>query len=345
VTLLVPARRAEIADSGAPRDASGSDGQRAVPAHRRSNSTSRPSSGFKRVRSSWEPWRDWFVLCAASQGILVVVAVLDPGRSLVLGAGFALGVVWATGTLTVLHDAGHRRFGRRSWPNVLAVQTAVPVGLWVAHWAVKHRVHHRLTQVYPYDEPTRSSGLVRLHPEADWRPAHRYQHLYAWFLYGLAWVGELRSQLTYLQSGRLAGESTPTVWRRVVSFTAEKLLCLLMLAAVVTAVGHINVGVAPEPGSPSPDQWIGHVVRTTASFRTASPAVRWMTGAMTHHLAHHLRPVAPRVELPAVHRDVVPAVAARAGLNVVEFSTLSSAIRGHWRRLRELGQPGGVAVR
>jgi linoleoyl-CoA desaturase len=302
---------------------------------------------------------------------LVVVAVLDPGRSLVLGAGFALGVVWATGTLTVLHDAGHRRFGRRSWPNVLAVQTAVPVGLWVAHWAVKHRVHHRLTQVYPYDEPTRSSGLVRLHPEADWRPAHRYQHLYAWFLYGLAWVGELRSQLTYLQSGRLAGESTPTVWRRVVSFTAEKLLCLLMLApcaialgwasfallvgvgltlasviaAVVTAVGHINVGVAPEPGSPSPDQWIGHVVRTTASFRTASPAVRWMTGAMTHHLAHHLRPVAPRVELPAVHRDVVPAVAARAGLNVVEFSTLSSAIRGHWRRLRELGQPGGVAVR
>ncbi|MBJ7348216.1 MAG: fatty acid desaturase, partial [Thermoleophilaceae bacterium] len=213
-----------------------------------------------------EPWRDWAALLAIVHALLLTAAVGQLSWPWLLALAVPLGLVLATATLTVLHDAGHRRFSRREWPNVVAVQTAIPAGLWVAHWTLKHRVHHRDTQLYPTDEATRSSGLIRLHPSAARRPVHRFQHYYAWLLYGIAWMGEIRSQLTYLCTGEIAGTKTPSGLKRTQSFVTEKALCLLVLlpyavmlgigplallliaaltvasvaAAVVLVVGHIN---------------------------------------------------------------------------------------------------------
>jgi linoleoyl-CoA desaturase len=283
-----------------------------------------------------------------------------------LGAVLAVGR--ATGTLTVLHDAGHRMFAKSAWPNVLAVQIAVPAGLWVGQWTLKHRVHHKLLQVYPIDESTRSSALLRLHREAPLRPMHRYQHVYAWGLYSLAWLGELRSQLTYLRTGVIAGSATPRRARRVGSFAVEKLLWFLVLApyvwqlgfarmalilvvamtlgsliaAVVVAIGHINVGLVAPPGPPGAD-WAEHVIRTTASFAIDSRLARWWTGGMTHHLAHHLRPSAPRSQLPALHATTVRQLVTQSGLASSEYPTFAAAVRAHHRRLRELGSGAATA--
>lgn len=318
--------------------------------------------GSRRART--EPWRDAFLIAVLNHGVLVAAAVLQPGLLVSGLLGVVLAVGLATGTLTVLHDAGHRMFARAAWPNVLAVQIAVPAGLWVGQWTLKHRVHHRLSQVYPIDESTRSSTLLRLHREAPLRPLHRYQHIYGWGLYSLAWVGELRSQLTYLRTGVIAGSATPGWPRRVQSFLVEKLLWLLVLApyirllgfgrlalllvvamtlgsliaAVVVAVGHINLGLVAEPGPPG-KQWAAHLVRTTASFGTDNRLTRWWTGGMTHHLAHHLRPAALRSQLPALHNTTVRRVAADSGLAVSDYPTFTAAVVAHHHRLRELGTP------
>jgi len=314
-------------------------------------------------------------LTLVNHGLLLIVALAAPSPGWLLVAVAALGLGLATATLTVLHDAGHRRLSSRTWLNVLAVQTAAPIGLWVAHWTLKHRVHHRVTQVYPLDDATRSSGLVRLHPSAPRRPIHRLQHLYAWALYGLAWVGELRSQLSYVRSGVLAGIDTPNRTERASSFVVEKGVCALMLApyavlmgagrlavllaaamtigsaiaAVVLVVGHINSGLSPTSQAPQGRQaWAAHLVRTSASFSTENRVTRWLTGGMTHHLAHHLRATASRSELPTLHKTTVAQVAATAGVAVVEYPTLRSAVHGHWRMLRALGRteplPAGPPV-
>ena len=336
-----------------------------------SNTASRevaPTGGLlasARRRGRREPWRDWAILSALLHVQLIAVAVSGLTGGWMLVVALPVGLTLATATLTVLHDAGHRRFAQRSWPNVLAVQSAAPVGLWTAHWTLKHRVHHRVTQLYPLDEATRSTGLIRLHPAATWRPVHRRQHLYGWALYSLAWAGELRSQLTFLRTGAVAGAQTPGPWRRAGSFLAEKALCatvllpyavamgivrlgLLLLvamtvaslvAAAVLVVGHINLGIEPPSTAPTGQQWLRHQVLTSASFSTDNVAVRWLTGGMTHHLAHHLRPVAARADLPALHRTVIHDEAARSGTQVREFATFRSAVRGHYARLRELGKP------
>jgi linoleoyl-CoA desaturase len=299
--------------------------------------------------------------------------VLHPGVLGLMALAVPLALTLAITTLTVLHDAGHRQFARRDWPNVLAVHTAAPFGLWVTHWGLKHRVHHRLSQVYPVDESTRSSSFIRLHPEAPVRPMHRYQHLYTWFFYSLAWIGELKSQLTYLRGGIVTGmDDVRPFSRRLTSFTVEKAIALLVLlpyalalgvgslaimlvtamtvgsvfTALVLVVGHINVGLEPVPGTPQGGRaWAAHLVRTTASFSLDNPVTRWWTGGMTHHLAHHLRPMALRSELPELQATTVAAVVAQSGLPEVVYPSFTSAVRHHYLRLRELGRPGTTAVR
>jgi linoleoyl-CoA desaturase len=321
------------------------------------------------ARTTWEPWRDWAVIALANHAMLLTIALLHLHGVDLLVASVPLAVGFAVGTLTVLHDAGHRMFGRRSLPNVLAVQTSTPLGLWVGHWTRKHRVHHKLSQVYPLDEATRSSAMVRFHPGAPRRAAHQWQHIYTWFLYGLAWMGELRSQLTYLRTGIVTGDGVTPAGERARSFVLEKLLCAAVLlpyalllgvgrlgillvasmtvASVLTAialvVGHINEDLDP-PCVPPGRDWFPHLMRTTASFSTDSTLMRYLTGGMTHHLVHHLRPLALRSEFPALHRTLVPDVVASTGLPHAEYATLSGAVAGHWRRLRELGQPDRVPV-
>ena len=311
-----------------------------------------------------EPWRDCLLLGLLNHGVLLAIVLLHPGVLGLVLLAVPLSVGMATGTLTVLHDAGHRMFAKRAWPNVLAVQLSVPAGLWVGHWTLKHRVHHKLLQVYPLDEATRSSSLLRLHPEAASRPVHRFQQYYAWGLYSLAWAGELKSQLTYLVTGIVTGAETPTTRARVGSFLVEKGLWLAVLtpyvraiglgrmvlllvvaetlasliAAVTTVVGHVNVGLEPEPGPPGA-KWAAHIVRTTASFNTRSVLVRFWTGGLTHHLAHHLRPVALRSELPALHVTAVRDVVAATGVPLSEYPTFCAAVVAHFRRLQELGRP------
>ena len=301
---------------------------------------------------------------------LVAICLLGLRSGLLVLASLPLAGCLAVGTLTVLHDAGHRMFGRRAWLNVIAVQTATPLGLWVGHWSRKHRVHHKYPQVHSLDEATRSSGMVRLHPAAECRPAHRWQHLYIWALYGLTWMGELRSQLTFLRTGEVIGDGVTGRRERYTSFVVEKLLCaavlvpyalalgvarmglLILLAmtwasalvALVLVVGHINVGL--QPTSEPPGQgWKAHLMRTTASFSTSNRLVRGLTGGMTHHHVHHLRPLALRSDFPRLHESLVRQVASASGVTVSEYATFAAAVAGHTRRLRELGRKDLPAVR
>jgi linoleoyl-CoA desaturase len=314
-------------------------------------------------KSRWESWRDWAAITLVTHSVLLSICLLQLHGWLLALASIPLAACLAVGTLTVLHDAGHRMFGRRAWPNVLAVQTATPLGLWAGHWGRKHRVHHKVSQVYPRDEATRASGMVRLHPSAPRHRVHRWQHLYIWPLYGITWMGEIRSQLTFLRTGEVVGDEVMGRWDRTTSFVSEKLLCaavltpyvlllgaarmalLIVLAmtwtsilvALVLVVGHINEGLQPSSALPGRG-WSAHVMRTTASFSTSNALVRWLTGGMTHHHVHHLRPLAPRSQFPYLHATLVRDVSSATGVAVSEYSTFAAAVAGHYRRLRELGR-------
>ena len=320
------------------------------------------------ARRRWEPWRDWAVIAVATHATLVFAVLVNPHGFGIALAAIPLSLTFALGTITVLHDAGHRMFSPRPWINAVAVQLAAPGGLWSGQWTLKHRVHHKFSQIYPYDESTHSSSVLRLHTSAPVITPIRYQHVYAWPLYCLAWLGEFRSQLRFLRTGEISGLEPTPVGTRVRSFVGEKALCALVLSgyavalgvgrllvllvfaetftsilvALALAVGHINRGLV---ASDDPEiAWAENLMLSTASFSTDSTLARWLSGGLSLHLAHHLRPVAVRSELPELHRTVVAQFAARTGLPSVEFPTFRAAVMGHRQRLQELSRPEPVVV-
>src|SRR5690348_14573657 len=116
-----------------------------------------------------EAYLDWAIIALFNNSVLLTIALVMPPLAILLPASLVLGFGFAMGVITVLHNAGHHRYSQRYWPNMLVVHSAVPVGLWVAHWTLKHRVHHKLPAAYPDDAFTQA-GPLRLHPLAPHRP-------------------------------------------------------------------------------------------------------------------------------------------------------------------------------
>lgn len=306
-----------------------------------------------------EAWLGWSAYTVAVHAQLLGLAVLRPGPVIVVVQAVLLGATLASALLSVVHDAGHSEFSRRPWVNVVAAQVAVPIGLWVGQYRVKHRVHHSQSSVYAVDESTTPHPLLRVHPQARHRTWHRYQHLYAPLLYAIAWIGDLRSQVRFLHTGVAGTTSSGTFRTRARSYLTEKALAAAVLtpylflagpvrflivglcvvtvaselAALVLISGHVNVGLVDAPEA----SFVGRAFNSTAAFSTTSVWMRRLTGGLTHHHVHHLRPHVPRSAFATLHADLVRAIAAEHDLPLVEFPTFGAAVAGHFRMLRQLG--------
>jgi linoleoyl-CoA desaturase len=306
-----------------------------------------------------EAWLGWAAYATAVHVQLLGLAFLRPGPGFLGLQIVLLAATLASALLSVVHDAGHSEFSRQPWVNVLAAQVAVPMGLWVSQYRIKHKAHHNQANVYGVDEATTPHPLLRVHPQTPCRQYHRFQHLYAPFLYALALVGDMRSQIRFLRTGKAGTEQVGSFRSRAASYAAEKALALALLlpyallagpgrfAAVLTGVvltasllaalvliaGHVNVGLVEDPDA----TFIARAFNTTVAFSTTSPWTRRLTGGLTHHHVHHLRPHAPRSTFEELHTGLIVPMAAERDLPVFEFPTLTAAIAGHFRALRALG--------
>ena len=88
--------------------------------------------------------------------------------------------------LSVMHDANHGAYSKRKWVNSLLGYSLNLVGASAFNWKIQHNVlHHTFTNVHDEDEDISPRGALRLSPHSKWKWAHKFQHFYAWFLYGL----------------------------------------------------------------------------------------------------------------------------------------------------------------
>jgi linoleoyl-CoA desaturase len=268
------------------------------------------------------------------------------------------------GGAVILHHGGHMRYSKQWYLNAAWVQGAVPVGLWVHHWGLKHRIHHRLPAVFPADRYTTGNMFVRLHPSAPWRPMHRYQYLYIILGYAIYWLSEVASQIRYLINGSIPySNENLKASQRLLLYFSEKSMCaavllpyfllgndawrtgyLLMIAGTIgsiyagllVGVGHINMGIRPAVELPESGAWVSYVLSSTVSFRVESRVAGWLSGGLTLHAAHHLRPLASRSELRLLHRQLKNQHHDDDAL--IEFDTFWHALLGHFTALRQWGR-------
>jgi linoleoyl-CoA desaturase len=288
---------------------------------------------------------------------------------------FVMGICIAGIGFNVMHDAAHGAFSNKEWVNSLMGYSLNSIGGNLFTWKIQHNIlHHTYTNLYNYDEDLDAGIVVRLSPHAQWRPHHKYQHLYAWFAYSLVHLSWILikdfkkishyngSGLTYQNKAKPAKEVAiivltkliylfymvyvPLVYSNltvgqffigflIMSFTSGVTLSVVFqLAHVVEGTEH----PAPDPNGVVENNWAIHQIETTANFSTENPIVTWFTGGLNHQIEHHLFPKICSAHYPAISK-IVKEMSDEYGITYLNTPGFGDAVYSHYASLKRLGNP------
>ena len=87
--------------------------------------------------------------------------------------------------MSVMHDANHGSYSKYKKVNLILGHIIEFVGGSALNWKLQHNVlHHTYTNISGMDEDLESDPMFRFSPDQERKKFHRFQHIYAWFLYG-----------------------------------------------------------------------------------------------------------------------------------------------------------------
>jgi linoleoyl-CoA desaturase len=290
------------------------------------------------------------------------------GLCLLMGAGVA-GI-----GLSVMHDANHGAYSNKSWINNLLGLSLNVVGGNSFNWKVQHNVlHHTYTNIHDVDEDISPRGVLRMCPHGEWKSIHRFQHVYAWFLYGLmtlVWVlakdfirisKYQKDGLVKKQKSTLAQELTIMIISKIVYLTYTLVIPMLVLPfawyqilvgflamhyvagfilAVIFQPAHVIDGTEypmPDENGKMDNSWAIHQLYTTTNFANKSRIFSWYVGGLNFQVEHHLFPNVCHVHYRNIS-TIVKGTAEEFGLPYKSEPTFVDALVGHAKLLKQLGE-------
>ncbi len=292
-------------------------------------------------------------------GLILLVVIMSFG---VAGIG-----------LSVMHDANHGAYSGKSWINTMFGYSLNLVGANAFNWRMQHNVmHHTFTNIHEKDEDISSRGILRFSPHTDWKKIHKYQFIYAWFLYGLMtiiWVirQDFVRIVRYDKNG-LAKKHKVNITAEWVILIATKLIyvgyifiiplmftsllwwqiligIIMMhyiagfILAIVFQPAHVIEGTEyplPDEDNKLENNWAVHQLHTTTNFGNKNQWLSWYVGGLNYQVEHHLFPNICHVHYREI-AAIVKTTAKEFGLPYKSVSTFLSALHGHLQQLRQLG--------
>lgn len=289
-----------------------------------------------------------------------------------LGMAVLLGAFAAFLGFNICHDAIHGSFSHSSKVNKGLSYIFYLIGANPYLWNISHNiVHHTFTNIPGHDEDIEvAPGLIRLDESEKVNKIQRYQHLYAFWLYGLAslsWV--LRKDYVKFFQKQIGQHQAQHPRKEYFNLFFYKMLyyflfigmpmLVLDLAWWQVALGflimHLAEGVVmglvfqlahvvegtdfpvPNESGNIEEAWAEHQMRTTANFAPHSSLASFFLGGLNRQIEHHLFPKICHIHYPAIS-VIVRQTAAEFNLPYLESPTFSSALRSHYRTLRRLGK-------
>lgn len=282
--------------------------------------------------------------------------------------------------LSVMHDGNHGAYSSRSWINSVIGYTLNLIGANSFNWKVQHNVlHHSFTNVHGTDEDISDKLALRFTPDANWRWFHRYQFIYAWFLYGLmtlSWMffKDFEQLSRYQKNGLLKQQSanpikewfiliatkilylgyifiipllvTSWVWWQVIIGILIMHYITGFILAIIFQPAHVSEG----SDFPKPDQyltlkdnWAIHQLQTTTNFANKSRWFTWLVGGLNFQVEHHLFPGICHVH----YRKLAPIVKKTAkefGVLYLSKKTFGGALWNHAKMLYRLGRKNSASL-
>ncbi len=275
--------------------------------------------------------------------------------------------------LSVMHDANHGAYSNKKWINTLMGYSLNLVGANAFNWQIQHNVlHHTYTNVHEEDEDISPRGALRLTPHSDWKWFHKYQFIYAWFLYGLMTIVWMTFKdfvriVRYHKSG-LAKKNNANITKEWLILIVTKLVyvsyifiipvlvtpllwwqiligILIMhyiagfLLAIIFQPAHVIEGTEfplPDESLVLENNWAVHQLHTTTNFGNKSRWFSWYVGGLNFQIEHHLFPNVCHVHYRKIS-GIVESTAREFGLPYKSANTFIEALLLHARLLRQLG--------
>jgi len=282
-----------------------------------------------------------------------------------------LGVIQAFVGFNIMHDACHESFSGRKPVNYFFGLSMNALGSDAFMWRQKHNlVHHTYTNVDGVDDDIAKTPFLRMSETQPRFKAHRFQHVYLPFLYGIStiyWV-LLKDFQDYIFGSRFNVEVERMkpmdhlmfwttkiiyfglylvlpimvwgVWPAIIGF----ILMHFMLGSVMSFVfqlAHVVENVEFEHSHSEvtviDSEWAEHQIATTSDFAPDNKVVSWFLGGLNYQVEHHLFPRISHVHYPAIQK-IVQKTCEQYGVEYRHYPTMRKALASHFRHMKRLGQ-------
>jgi linoleoyl-CoA desaturase len=311
-----------------------------------------------------------FIILSSFTALYGTIVFADIALYFKLPLAILFGAVTALIGLNICHDAIHGALSEKKWVNKTFAVLFNVVGANAYVWHITHNiVHHTFTNIVGTDEDLEiAPGIIRVHHTEEWKPIHKYQHYYAFLLYGLAslsWVFRKDFVKFFKKTIGNYDNSKPPAFE-IVNLIFFKLVYVIIFMVIplffmnITilqfAVGFIMMHIAkgytlalvfhpahavdnaefPEPDEKGniEEEWANHQLKTTCNFATNNSMITWLTGGLNRQVEHHLFPNICHIHYPSI-APIVKEVANKFDLPYLEHSTFFQALKAHYLLLKK----------
>jgi linoleoyl-CoA desaturase len=270
--------------------------------------------------------------------------------------------------LNIAHDSNHNAISTRPFINKTLNYVFDVCGISSYMWRIlHHRGHHSCINLHGEDDALSGRGLFRFTPHESREPLHRFQHIYALFIYALFsldYVFFRDFQCFFFPTHDYLKRTRHPMREYIVLFAGKAFYLTYMLVLPVLVlrrspllVGaafllvHVIVGLSVTlvfqtthtidstyfPADRNEfDNSVYHIFATTADYATESSLVGWLAGGLNHHIVHHLCPFVCHTHYSSLTR-IVRETAEEFGVPYRQHPTMSRAVWHHLILLKQLG--------
>jgi len=246
-----------------------------------------------------------------------------------------LGPIITFAAVNVAHTVMHGGFTDSKIINLLGRTIWDLVGYSSRCWDVEHQSHHQAPHS-AIDLQTAGATVVRFFEHQEYKPYHRYQMFYIWFVFILyspnSWIVHSYNTLYRYKCVPLS-EKIGHLVAKTIGFLLPITASFFLFSPRIAFVNLFLFAVSksyfslftlfiqhedsylPENGD---EPWSLRQIRTSATWYT-NPLLQWLLGYFNHHTEHHLFPGLN----PALYPKIRPIVQAICDKNHVRYKHIS----------------------
>jgi linoleoyl-CoA desaturase len=301
-------------------------------------------------------------------GAWIAIYALRPGSWRFVALYLLGGIAQTFLLLNIAHDSNHNAISSRPLVNKTLNYVFDLCGISSYMWRIlHHRGHHSCINLQGEDDALSGRGIFRFTPHEPRTPPHRFQHIYALFVYALFsldYVFFRDFQCFFFPTHGYLRRTRHSLSEYAILFGGKGFYLAYMLVLPVLVLGkspqlvagafllvHLVVGMSVTlvfqtthtidstyfPANRSEfDNGVYHIFATTADYATENPVVSWLAGGLNHHIVHHLCPFVCHTHYAPLTR-IVGQTAEEFGVPYRQHSTMARAIRHHLILLKQLG--------